>query len=139
MLSLLRPVVDIALVCSDFDASLHFYRDLLGLEVAVEMDIPAEVATGAGLAPRAFHHARLRAGETLIKLMQIDEPPAPRTTEFAAGVRWLTFIVADVPALYEQLGARGVPFVAPPVSAPDAQWVVCAVDPDGLLVEFVQP
>ena len=52
MLELTRPIVDIAIVCSDFEKSLHFYRDCLGLEVAADLQIPEEVATGAGLAPR---------------------------------------------------------------------------------------
>ncbi|MBI2298406.1 MAG: VOC family protein [Armatimonadetes bacterium] len=139
MLPWLRPVVDVALVCSDFDASLRFYRDQLGLEVALEVEIPAEVAQGAGLAPRGFRQVRLRAGETLIKLMEIADPPPPRSAEFAAGVRWLTFLMEDVPAVYEELKTCGVRFLSEPVSAPDARWVVCAVDPDGLLIELVEP
>ena len=34
MLKLTHPIIDIAIVCSDFEKSLHFYRDLLGLEIA---------------------------------------------------------------------------------------------------------
>jgi len=96
MLKLTHPTIDIAIVCSDFAKSLHFYRDCLGLEIAADLEIPADVARGAGLAPRAFRHVRLRAGDTLIKLMQIEDPPAAGSTEFKAGVRWLTFFVAGL-------------------------------------------
>jgi catechol 2,3-dioxygenase-like lactoylglutathione lyase family enzyme len=133
-----RPLVDIGIVCSHFDESLHFYRDLLGLPVALDIQIPAEVAVGAGLAPRPFRQVRLKAGETLIKLMEIQSPPPRRSADFAAGVRWLTFFVEDAWKTYEQLKAKGVKFLAEPVTAPDAAGVVCALDPDGLLVEFVQ-
>ncbi len=133
-----RPFVDIGIVCSHFDESLHFYRDLLGLPVVVDIEIPSSVAVGAKLAPRPFRQVRLKAGETLIKLMEISDPPARRSADFAAGVRWLTFFVEDAWASYRELQAKGVQFLAEPVVAPDADGVVCALDPDGILVELVQ-
>jgi glyoxylase I family protein len=133
-----RPLVDIGIVCSDFGESLRFYRDLLGLQPVLDIQIPQEVAVGAGLAPRAFRQVRLKAGETLVKLMEIKDPPPRRSADFAAGVRWLTFFVEDLQRTYEDLSAKGVKFLGQPVSAPDAAAVACALDPDGLLVEFVQ-
>jgi predicted enzyme related to lactoylglutathione lyase len=53
-------------------------------------------------------------------------------------VRWLTFFVEDVGKAYEELKAKGVPFLTAPITAPDAAGVVCAVDPDGVLIELVQ-
>lgn len=138
MLPLKHPVVDLAIICSDFEESVRFYRDLLGLEVALDIEIPEETATGARLAPGGFRQLRLRAGETLIKLVEIETPPPPRTLEFQAGVRWLTFIVDDVPGTVRRLSKKGVRFVSEPVAAPDARHVVCAEAPDGLLIEFVE-
>ncbi len=138
MFTLKHPVVDIAIICSDFDESLRFYRDRLGLEVALDIEIPEETATGAGLAPRGFRQVRLRAGQTLIKLVEIDSPPEPRTLDFQAGVRWLTFIIDDVPGTVAVLAEKGVKFVSEPVEAPDARHVVCVEGPDGMLIEFVQ-
>jgi len=138
MLALTRPIVDIAIVCSDFEKSLHFYRDCLGLEVAADLQIPKDVATGAGLAPRAFRHVRLKAGDTLIKLMDIESPPSTRSSDFAAGVRWLTLFVDNVEGTVAQLEQKGVQFLTPPISAPDAAGIACALDPDGLLIELVQ-
>ena len=62
----------------------------------------------------------------------------PRSFAFQAGVRWLTFIVEDVPSLAEKLKVKGVEFLADPVSAPDAKHVLCAKGPDGMLIELVQ-
>jgi len=138
MIEMKNPAVDLGIVCSDFDESLHFYRDTLGFEVIQEIQIPDEVAKGACLAPRGFRQVRLKAGSTLIKLMEIESPPVPRSFDFQAGVRWLTFIVEDVPSLAEKLKAKGVEFLADPVSAPDAKHVLCAKGPDGMLIELVQ-
>lgn len=137
MITFTKTTVDIAIVCSDFEQSLHFYRDLLGLEVVLDLQISREVAVGASLAPDCFRHVRLRAGETLIKLMEIRNPPPPQTDSFRAGVRWITFLIKDLPATVDRLRSRGVDFYAH-VSAPDAAHVICAKAPDGLLVELVQ-
>jgi catechol 2,3-dioxygenase-like lactoylglutathione lyase family enzyme len=137
-LKLTHPVVDIAIVCSHFKESLRFYHEQLGFEIVQDLQIPDDVARGAGLAPRGFRHVRVRAGNTLIKLMDIASPPPRRSDEFAAGVRWLTFFVEDVRKTFAQLKVEGVKFLSDPIAAPDAAGVVCAVDPDGILIEFVQ-
>ncbi|MCH2124443.1 MAG: VOC family protein [Pirellulaceae bacterium] len=138
MLNMLHPAVDLGIVCSDFDDSLQFYRDFLGFEEVLDIQIPADVAVGAKLAPGKFRQVRLQAGHTLIKLMEIDSPPEERSHAFQSGVRWLTFIVENVPELVEKLKVKGVQFMAEMISAPDAKHVVCAKGPDGMLIELVQ-
>ena len=133
-----HDIVDVCIVCSDFEKSLEFYRDKLGLEVHLDVEIPDFVAKGAGLAPHAFRQVRLRAGKTLIKLMEIKPPPPRRPDEFGSGVRWLTFFVEDVRGLYDDLSAEGVPFVKPPMAPKDVKQLACAVDPDGILIELVE-
>ena len=137
-LRLTHDIVDVAIVCCHFERSLAFYRDLLGLEVHRDVEIPDHVARGVNLAPRGFRQVRLRAGKTLIKLMEIKEPPEPRPGGFTNGVRWLTFFVEDVRGLYQELSAKGVPFTGPPIAPADAKQLACAIDPDGILIEFVE-
>jgi len=134
-----HPAVDVCIVCSNFEESLRFYRDILELEVVVDIMIPADFATAIGLAPTGFRQVRLEAGHTRIKLMEIDNPPPARPDTFAAGVRWLTFIIEDVEQTVAKLKAKGVKFLSEPAIAPDARGVVCTKDPDGILIEFVQP
>jgi catechol 2,3-dioxygenase-like lactoylglutathione lyase family enzyme len=127
--------VDIAIVCSDFEASLRFYRDLLGLEVFKEVQIPADVARQLGLAPRGFRQVRLKAGATLIKLMDIQDPPAAGRDAFSSGVRWITFFVDDVAAIYQDWKVKGVRFLS---ELPESGTIVCAVDPNGVIVELIK-
>tara|TARA_B100000029_G_scaffold377673_2_gene372400 strand:- start:8 stop:334 length:327 start_codon:yes stop_codon:yes gene_type:complete len=104
----------------------------------MELDIPDEVAIGAKLAPAGFRQVRLQVGDTLIKLMDIKSPPSSDVNQFKSGVRWLTVFVEDIYQTIIDLEQRGVTFLSEPVSAPDAAGVVCARDPDGILIEFVQ-
>jgi len=138
MLEMQHPVVDIAVICSDFEEALRFYRDALGLEVTLDLQIPTSTARPAGLAPTGFRQVRLRCGQTLIKLVHLEPAPTERSHDIQAGVRWLTLILKDVPAAVQQLKDNGVEFLSEPVSAPDAKHVVCAKGPDGVLIELVQ-
>lgn len=138
MLNLSHPVVDIAITCSDFEASLDFYHNKLGFEIVLDLEIPQSLAQKTGLAPTGFRQVRLKAGNTLIKLMDIKSPPQTPIDEFSAGVRWLTFVVEDIQNTVDSLERNGVKFLSEPVSAPDATGVVCAKDPDGILIELVQ-
>lgn len=138
MLNLSHPIIDIAITCSDFDASLDFYHNKLGLEIVMDLEIPSDLATDVGLAPTGFRQVRLKAGNTLIKLMDIQNPPPTPSDEFSAGVRWLTFIVEDIQNVIHSLEKKGVEFLSEPISAPDAVGVACTKDPDGILIELVQ-
>ncbi len=138
MFKLAHSVVDIGVICSNFDESFRFYHDLLGMEVALSVQISENFAQNTGLAPSGFRQVRLRAGDTLIKLAEVASPPPGRSSDFAAGVRWLTFIVDDLAGTVAELKQKGVEFLSEPCAAPDAAGVVCARGPDGLLIELVQ-
>ena len=138
MLNLSHATVDIAITCSNFAASLDFYHNKLGFEIVLDLEIPDDLARDVGLAPTGFRQVRLKAGNTLIKLMDIESPPPAPTDEFSAGVRWLTFFVDDIQQTVKDLKQSGVEFLSEPISAPDAVGVACAPDPDGILIELVQ-
>ena len=138
MLNLSHATVDIAITCSNFAASLDFYHNKLGFEIVLDLEIPDDLARDVGLAPTGFRQVRLKAGNTLIKLMEIESPPPTPTDAFSAGVRWLTFFVEDIQQTVRDLKQNGVEFLSEPISAPDAAGVVCAADPDGILIELVE-
>ncbi len=133
-----QPVVDVAIMCSDFEASLHFYHECLGLEIVHETNISDEVATKFGLAPRGFHQVRVRAGETVIKLMEIESPPPPPQEDLRSGVRWLSFYLKDIRETVGELKEKGVTFLSEPAPPPDSPGLAVAQGPDGVLIEFLQ-
>jgi predicted enzyme related to lactoylglutathione lyase len=120
------------LAVSDFEASLAFYRDRLGLELeAVYDDPPYATLSCAGarisLAEQG-HAADDRPGVSMT---------APADRSQAAVV--LVLEVADALAAHASLLDEGVTMLAPPFHPP---WGGCrffCVDPDGYLVEIEQP
>jgi catechol 2,3-dioxygenase-like lactoylglutathione lyase family enzyme len=117
---------------ADFAASLSFYRDQLGLEVlAVYEDPPYATLTAAG--------AR-------ISLAEQDHPApdrpgvmmsAPMDRSQANVV--LVLEVDDAQAAHQELGDRGVPFLAEIHYPPWGGSRFFCVDPDGYLVEIEEP
>ena len=147
MIELQRSSLDLCIVCSNFDDSLNFYHKLLGFEIVAETEIPAEVALKFGLAPMGFRQVRLKAGDSLLKLMEIKTPlkkGSHQFSQFSTGIRWVTFFVKDVQSTYTTLSSAGVHFLSEPHAVDTVKGedpiagIVCAVDPDGLLIEFLQ-
>ena len=120
------------LAVSDFERSLAFYRDLLGLEVeAVYDDPPYATLTTAGarlsLAEQG-HPAEDRPGVTMA---------APNDAPRANVV--IVLEVSDARAVHAELDSRGARFLAEPYEPPWGGSRFFCVDPDGYLVEIEQP
>jgi lactoylglutathione lyase len=120
------------LAVSDFDRSLAFYRDLLGLEIeALYEDPPYATFTVAGarlsLAEQR-HEAEDRPGVTMA---------APDDASQANVV--IVLEVSDARATYAELDSRGARFLAEPYEPPWGGVRFFCLDPDGYLVEIEQP
>jgi catechol 2,3-dioxygenase-like lactoylglutathione lyase family enzyme len=123
--------VGVILAVSDVDASLAFYRDLLGFEVEATYNDPpyatlALAGTRLSLAEQG-HAAEDRPGVTMV---------APADPSQANAV--LVVEVEDARGVYAELEAKGARFLAEPYEPP---WGGCrffCVDPDGYLVEVEQ-
>lgn len=110
---MLRAAIATVMV-SDFEASVRFYRDTLGLEQKVRHgDDWAEYQTPDGFVI-ALHGAREGA----------PPPPPPR-----GGIS-VGFDVADIEAARATLEQRGVVFRGPTVDSPPVKLAFFA-DPDG--------
>ena len=119
------------LAVSDFEASLAFYRDRIGLDVEAVYDEPPYATLSCAGARISLaeqgHPAEDRPGVAMA---------APADRSQAAVV--LVLEVTDALAVHAALEIEGVPMLAPPFSPP---WGGCrffCVDPDGYLVEIEQ-
>ena len=143
----------VAVMVNDLEKSLHFYRDLLGLEVVSPEEhndgpisemvaIPKVHMREYRLrAPGGIHgHTRNEGPGFTLDLIQWLNPASPvqRYPINHVPSAHICFGVEDVPTTYERLKAAGVEFVSPPVRfTGEGEWhVLFFYDPDGNLLEL---
>lgn len=118
----LSPVRRTTIATADPDASLRFWRDLLGFTVEYDVAVtdPAQLALFAPGA-RQGRAIALRRGDGLggsIGLFHAAglAPPGPCAAQPAAGAVAVLLLTDDLEALRARLAAAGVPFLAEPVA-----------------------
>lgn len=134
---------------SDMDTSLRFYRDLLGMEVALDTEMSGPMLeTEVGLPGARLRFVLLRASGTapFLELLQYHEPagaPYPATASPAdVGAHHIALVVNDIRAAHERMAAAGVRFTAPPQEVDSGtlrgHWTAYCFDPDDLVIELWQ-
>jgi catechol 2,3-dioxygenase-like lactoylglutathione lyase family enzyme len=132
VMKLTSPGIDLGIVVTDLDRSLHFYRNQLGLHHEGSNPVP-----GVG----TMH--RLWAAESMIKLIALDEAPtqgvvAGGLRAGAQGLRYFTFSVVELDELMAELAAAGVPVVRGVTDMGNGVRIAIVEDPDGNHVEFLE-
>jgi lactoylglutathione lyase len=122
--SAVHSVDYVVLYVGDLDASLAFYRDVLGLPFKFQESGYAEFATGD--TKFALYDRRRLPG--LIGRDASEGGPAGE----------VLFLVDDVVKEAERLRGLGVEIVAGPVDRPWGHRTLHVLDPDGFAVELAQ-
>ncbi|MBI5604542.1 MAG: VOC family protein [Deltaproteobacteria bacterium] len=120
--------LDLGLIASDIQASLHFYQKILGLEFV-------------GTTPLWFGTMhRLRFGESDFKLIEPKEVPPPGAIglENQLGFRYVTFVIENLSELCDELKKIGIEFTLPEREIRPGVRIAMVKDPDGNIVEFVE-
>jgi lactoylglutathione lyase len=146
--------IDLGTVVSDLPKSVRFYTEGIGFTELSGFDVPAEVATAAGLTdskPLSIKVLTLGdgAGATKLKLMEVaGTSPREGDSEFIhshTGFRYLTIMVADTTVALERLAKIGVkpiaksPVLLPESLVPGKMYLTVVRDPDGNPVELIGP
>ena len=114
------------IVVSDMQRSVEFYRDKLGIPLKFQSPDWTEFATGT--TTLALHGGGV----------PITQPPVGDPSKLA-GACSIGFNVDDVDKTYEELKAKGITFVMPPMQREgEGIKLAVAIDPDGLPVSFAQ-
>ncbi|KRA82006.1 hypothetical protein ASD78_01685 [Lysobacter sp. Root667] len=119
----------VALICSDYPRSKHFYTQVLGLRVIAEAYREARDSYKLDLA--------LPDGSQLELFSFPDPPPRPSYPE-ACGLRHLAFEVADVDAAAVALRGHGVAVEPVRVDEYTGRRYTFFADPDGLPLELYE-
>jgi catechol 2,3-dioxygenase-like lactoylglutathione lyase family enzyme len=129
---LLKPAkdsVDVLILVRDIKKSLDFYQGTLGLEKSQEVQTPYG----------DVH--RLRYGTSLVKLMDPKQipPVSPIGLEKQLGVRCVSFVIRNLSGVCTVLKEKGVEFTIPETQVLPDTRIAMVKDPDGNIIEFVEP
>lgn len=115
----------IILYVTDFEKTMHFYKDVLGLKVKMQQDTYVEFDTGVTtLSVNTRQSVKAEIG--------LDIPEDITSTQtFEIG-----FVVEDVVVTIEALRKQGVTIIKEPVEKPWGQTVAYVADPDGHYIEI---
>ena len=128
MMKAAKDSLDLGIIVSDIQASLKFYKDLLGLEFI-------------GLTPLGFGTMhRLRFGSSDFKLIDPKNIPSKGAIglDKQLGFRYVTFVVKNLSEICAGLKKKGIEFAEPEQEVRPGVRIAMVKDPDGNIVEFVE-
>lgn len=132
-------------VVSDIEKSLHFYRDLLGMEIQVDMLEEGDfIDTISGLKGIKVRTVKMTTSEGTmrIELLKYFSHKGKERKDYEIqdlGASHIAFTVNDIEFEYKRLKKEGVNFISSPQLSVDKKHkVVFCHDPDGVPIELVQ-
>ncbi len=134
--------------CRDFERSLAFYK-MLGFRAVLDLPrhkLSPELAAGLRIPEGEARGALLMVGEdpraTRIDLIEWIQPKTEGTPPhlYHTGMPRLALRTKDLPAMYEDLKAKGVKFLSEPqeINLAGGERFVCLEDPDGTVIELLE-
>jgi len=144
------PIHHAAIIVSDMEKSVHFYRDILGWKVLMADTFPhptiAEVMGVPDLAGRSVILQKDQGiVDGMIELIEISTPKpysSPEGKGFnTIGLRLLSFRVKDIEKTYHSLLDKGVRFISPPKRLDLKEYCIKScffLDPDDVRLEIIE-
>ena len=122
----LTKVHHVAIIGTDYEASKHFYVDLLGFEVIREIYREH----------RDDYKIDLRLADCELELFIIKNAPNRPSYPEAAGLRHLAFFVESVDDTVKELNALGIETEPVRIDEVTGKKMTFFADPDGLPLEI---
>lgn len=131
------------IIVKDVKKSLHFYRDLLGMEVIQEFtDDTDYLNIITGLSKGAAHFIKLKAQDgTVLELLDYPTHPTELIDHpiINSGLCHIALRVEDINKAYDKLHRKGVRLISRPVLSSEGIAKVCfCIDPNNVRVELVE-
>ena len=140
---MIKSLGHVALGVADMERSLEFYRDFLGMEVIMELDVDdGRIGKVIGLPGAKCKIVHLKKGETVLELFHYYDPTgenkALSMSQCDHGFIHIGFEVNDFHAHVEELRKRDVEFLGEPMEFRPGVWILYFRGPDGEVCEFRQ-
>lgn len=130
MITLTKNAIDLGIVTKDSQKALKFYRDTLGFDYQGDMAIPGG------------HMHRLMCGESMIKIVEMQKPPAVEAQggglQSATGYRYWTISVSNLSEILNTCQVAGYKIAMPETQIREGISIGFVEDPDGNWIEFLQ-
>jgi glyoxylase I family protein len=126
---MLQNIHHVALIASDYQRSLHFYTQILGLELLQEVFRADRQSWKADLGLNGLY---------LLELFTFPGAPARPSYPEATGLRHLAFSVSNLESVIDQLAAHGI--VCEPIRTDPytKKRFTFLADPDQLPIELYE-
>jgi len=133
----------VAISTGNYERSLGFYRDFLGMEVLFDGQFEGEPYDSITALKDAHGRvALLRLGGTKIELFEFASPKAKKGDPVRPvcdhGITHICFDVDDIETEYERLKAAGVEFHCMPINFGEEAKATYGRDPDGNVFELLE-
>jgi len=125
----LNKIHHIAIICSDYEKSKHFYTQILGLEIIQEIYREERQSYKLDLAVN---------GQYAVELFSFPNPPKRISRPEASGLRHLAFEVNDIEATRDFLISQNITSEEIRIDEYTDKRFFFISDPDDLPIEFYQ-
>ena len=116
----------ICIRCGDLRDSLSFYRDILGLEEFMRLEIEGKQVV------------ILRADSINVELTQASPTEEPLQAEGHRGLNHFGFLVRNINEMVTDLKEKGINILSEPREVQKGAWAAFIEDPGGVRTELVQ-
>jgi glyoxylase I family protein len=124
----LQGVHHVAIICSDYKASRHFYTEILGLTILRE----------TYRAERDSYKLDLELNGVQIELFSFPNPPVRLSYPEARGLRHLAFSINDIDAFVKYLESNQIKCESIRTDELTGKRFTFFFDPDGLPLELYE-
>jgi glyoxylase I family protein len=125
----LKAVHHIAIICSNYEKSKHFYTDVLGLTIIREVYREER---------RSFKLDLALNDQYIIELFSFPDPPKRSSGPESCGLRHLAFSVSDIEHAIQSLNEKGVTTEPIRIDEFTGKRFTFFNDPDGLPLELYE-
>ena len=140
---MVKDIRHTGIVVVDLETSLKFYRDLVGFQIAKQMEESGDYIDNiSSLRNIKVTTVKLTSPSgQMIELLKYHSHPAEQKERKICeiGISHIAFTVDNLDFEYERLWGKGIQFNSPPQSSPDgyAKVTFCRA-PEGTLIELVE-
>jgi glyoxylase I family protein len=126
---MLKSIHHIAIICSDYQKSKHFYAEILGLEIINEVYRKERQSYKLDLALNGIY---------VIELFSFPNPPIRASRPEACGMRHLAFEVSNLESVIEKLEEKNIKTETIMIDEFTQKRFTFFEDPDKLPIELYE-